>query len=197
MSNESLFVQRPLLELGQVRRHWGLHLTLGFVLLFLGIVAIAYAMATSLVSVLVFGWLLVGGGLFQGILAFRVQSWGGFFLHLLAAVLEIIVGVLVIGSPAEAALGITLLLAVYLLVGGLFRTVGALSLGLPGTGWAVLGGVVSFLLGLALWRQWPVSGLWFIGMCVGLARLLHGGAWIIFALAVRRLPAPAVEPARA
>ena len=68
--------KRSLVDLEEVRRHWGLHLALGIILLVLGGVAITYAFATSLVSVLLFGWLLVGSGLAQAILAFRVQSWG-------------------------------------------------------------------------------------------------------------------------
>jgi len=188
--------RRLLADLEEARRHWGLHLGMGIILVVLGTVAMAYAFAASLVSVLIFGWLLVGSGLVQAILAFRVQSWGGFFMHLLGGILEIVVGVLVIGAPAAAAVGLTLVLAVYLLVGGLFRTVAALAIGFPGSGWAALGGVVSFLLGLALWRQMPVSGLWFIGTCVGVDLLLHGAAWIAFALGVRRVPALA-EPAHA
>ena len=185
--------ERLLVGLEEVRRHWAWHLALGALLLVLGVVAIGYAVATSLVSVLFFGWLLVVGGLVQGVLAFRVQSWSGFFLHLLAALLEIIVGLLVVSAPAKAAAGLTLLLAAYLLVGGLFRTLTAVAVGFPGAGWTVLGGMISFLLGLAIWRQWPVSGLWFIGACIGVDLFLHGAAWIAFALKLRQLPAPPLE----
>lgn len=192
-----MVLRRAGVGLEEVRRHWGLHLALGILLCLLGVVAIAYAVAASLVSVLFLGWLLVGSGLFQAILVLRVQSWSGFFLHLLAGVLEIVVGVLLVSAPAEAALALTLLLAVYLLVGGLFRAIAALYLGFPGAGWSVVGGLLSFLLGLALWRQWPISGLWFIGACVGVDLLLHGAAWIAFALNARRLPVSPLAPAEA
>ena len=66
--------------------------------------------------------------------------------------------------------------------------IAALLLRFPGSAWAVLGGLISFLLGLALWRQWPMSGLWFIGTCVGVALLLHGASWIGFALSLRKIP---------
>src|SRR5262245_53541373 len=184
-------IRQRWIGLEAVRRHWFLHLALGALLVFLGVTAIGYAFASTLISVLFFGWLLVASGLLQGIVAFQVQSWSGFFLHLLAGLLEVIVGVLVISSPAQSAVGLTLLLAVYLLLGGLFRTIAALWLGFPGAGWAALGGTISFLLGLALWRHWPISGLWFIGTCVGVDLLMHGAAWIAFALGARRLPEPA------
>jgi len=44
------------------------------------------------------------------------------------------------------------------------------------------------MLGLALWRQWTTAGLVFIGICVGVALLLHGMSWMVFALNIRKLP---------
>ncbi len=192
-----MIIRRSGVGLEEVRRHWGSHLALGILLCILGLVAVAYAVSASLVSVLFLGWLLVGSGLFQAILVFRVQRWSGFFLHLLAGVLEVVVGVLLVSAPAETALALTLLLAVYLLVGGSFRAIAALYLGFPGAGWSVVGGLLSFLLGLALWRQWPLSGLWFIGVCVGSDLLVHGVAWIAFALNARRLPVSPLAPVEA
>src|SRR5262245_41378421 len=115
-------VNRPSLAgLEEVRRYWGLLLTLGIVLLLLGVVAFAYTFAASLISVMVFGWLLVGSGLFQGLLVFQIQSWSGLFLRLLGGILEVIVGMFMVAAPAQAAPRLTLLLVIYLLIGGLFR----------------------------------------------------------------------------
>lgn len=176
-----------LVGLDEIRSRWGWYLIFGVILLALGVAAIADAFAASVASISFIGWLVIFSGLVQAILAFRVRNWSGFFLHLLGGVLEIVIGVLVVGAPVSAALGLTLLLAVYLLVGGLFRMIAALLLRFPGSGWAALGGLVSFLLGLALWRQWPMSGLWFIGTCVGVSLILHGASWIVFALGLRKL----------
>lgn len=187
-----MMARQPLIGWDEVRRHWFLHFALGVLLVVLGLTAIGRAFTATLISILFFGWLLVGSGLLQGITAFQVQSWNGFFLHLLGGLLEVIVGVLVVAAPAESAVGLTLLLAVYLLVGGLFRTTAALWLAYPGSGWAAFGGLISFLLGLAIWRHWPISGLWFLGTCVGIDLLLHGAAWIAFGLNVRRQPEPVV-----
>ena len=184
-----------LVGLEDIRRRWFLYLLLGLVLLALGAIAIMQAFAASLASVVVFGWLLIISGLTQTLLAFWVRQWSGFFLHLLGGVLEIVVGVLVVGAPVSAALGLTLLLAVYLLVGGLFRAIVALLLGFPGSSWAALGGFISFLLGVAIWRQWPMSGLWFIGTCVGIGLLLHGASWIAFAAGARKLPSSLISEA--
>ena len=177
-----------LVGLDEIRGRWGWYLILGVALMILGFFAIGQAMATSIASIVLLGWCLAASGLVQGILAFPVRNWSGFFLHLMGGVLEIVVGLLIVAAPASAALAVTLLIAVYLLVGGLFRMVADLLLRFPGWSIGVLGGAISFLLGLALWQQFPLSGLIFIGTCVGVALLLHGAGWIAFALKLRKLP---------
>ena len=98
-----------LVGLEGIRKRWFLYLLLGLILLALGGIAIMQSFAASLASVLILGWLLILSGLTQALLAFWVRQWSGFFLHLLGGVLEIVVGVLVVGAPVSAALGLTLL----------------------------------------------------------------------------------------
>src|SRR5262245_24068399 len=174
--------------LDTVRRNWGWYMALGIALGVLGVFAICYSFLTTLVSVVVFGWVLIFSGIVEAIQAFRVRRWGGFFLHLLAAVLEIGVGALVIAKPLAGALGLTVLLAAYLIVGGVFRIIAALSLDFRGAGWLAVSGAISFILGLALAYYTPRAALWFIGLCVGVDLMMHGAAWFAFALMARRLP---------
>ena len=52
-------------------------------------------------------------------------------------------------------------------------------------------GVLTFVLGLMIWNQWPLSGLWVIGLFAGIDLIFYG-LWIVsLALAVRRLPTAA------
>jgi uncharacterized membrane protein HdeD (DUF308 family) len=174
----------------QVRRRWFWYLLLGISLIIFGLMALADPFVYSMASVVIIGWLIIFSGLAQALMAFRVRNWSGFFLHLMGGVLEIIIGLLTVAAPASAAITVTLLLAVYLLVSGLFRLIATLLLRYPAAGWGVFGALVSFLLGLALWRQWPESGLTFIGICIGITLLLHGISWVAFALGIRKV-APA------
>src|SRR5262249_43288839 len=118
--------------------------------------------------------------------------WAGFFLLLLAAVLEIVVGCFVVAHPGAAALDLTLVLAAFLLIGGIFRIVAALAQRFAFWGWVLFDGIVSVILGLMLWRQWPASGVWFIGFCVGLDMLFRGCSWVALALAVRKAPSGSI-----
>jgi uncharacterized membrane protein HdeD (DUF308 family) len=177
-----------LTEIEAVRRNWGWFLVLGIALIVLGIVALWAVGLTTLATVLFLGWLLIFSGVFEAIAAFWARRWSGFFLHLLAGILTVVVGVLVVGHPIGAAAGLTLLLAALFLTGGVFRIISAVALRFPGWGWAVLDGVISLLLGAMIWSDWPFSGSWVIGTFVGIALVFRGWAWVMFALAVRRLP---------
>jgi uncharacterized membrane protein HdeD (DUF308 family) len=104
-----------------LRRHWVWFSVLGVVLIVLGIAALAASALTTLISVLLLGWLLVIGGVVQALHAFWARRWGGIFAHLVAGVLSLVVGLLFLTRPTLAELALTLLVAVLFLVGGLFR----------------------------------------------------------------------------
>src|SRR5579863_9124152 len=74
--------------LEQLHRSWGWFLGLGVLLLILGIVCVLGEVATTLISVIVLGWLLLLSGVFALIHAFQTRTWSGFFLYLLSAVLR-------------------------------------------------------------------------------------------------------------
>jgi uncharacterized membrane protein HdeD (DUF308 family) len=175
--------------LQELRRHWGWFLVLGIVLLLLGTFAILYAVLATITTVLIFGWVLVFDGLLHGVAAFWARQWSGFFLHLLTGVLSVVVGAILIRHPVEAGLTLTLLLAAFFIVSGVFRIIAPLVMQFPSGGWVVLGGVINLILGLLIWNQWPASGLWVIGMFVGIDLIFRGWSYVMFALALRSLPA--------
>jgi uncharacterized membrane protein HdeD (DUF308 family) len=173
----------------ELRRHSGWFLALGIILVLLGVIALAFAVLTTIVSVLIFGWLLLIGGAIEVIHAFRTRRWGGFFLHLLTGLLGIVVGWLFVRHPVAGALTLTLLLGAFFLVEGIFRLTAAFSLRFPHWAWTVVGGVLTAVLGILLLLQWPVSSLWFIGFAIGIDMIFRGWAWMTMALTIRRAPA--------
>jgi uncharacterized membrane protein HdeD (DUF308 family) len=182
----------PLLSgLEEVRRNWGWFLVLGIALIVLGTVALGLAGLATLVSVLAFGWFLLIGGVFEAVAAFWARRWSGFFLHLLGGILYAVVGIMLLANPGAGALTLTLLLAAFFLVSGAFQAGAAVALRFPNWGWAALGGVVTAVLGTLIWARWPSDAVWVIGLFVGIDLLFRGWAWVMFALAARRLPSPA------
>lgn len=186
MGVREMLTDPPLVIGDALRRHSGWFLVLGIVLIILGVVALAYDVLTTVASVLVFGWLLLIGGIVEIVHGFQTHRWGGFFLHLLGGLVFLLAGLLFIVNPLTAALTLTLFLGAFFLLGGIFEIIGALRLRAPHWGWQVLGGVITAVLGVLLWAQWPVSGLWFIGFAVGISLIFRGLSWLMLGMMARR-----------
>ncbi len=172
----------------EIRRSWFWFLALGIILILFGIMALTWAVVATVVSVEIFGWLLFFGGILSVSHAFLRRRWGGFFLELFAGILYAIVGLMMLSNPAEGAVALTLLIAVFLMIGGIFRILTALTARFHHWIWVLLNGVISLLLGIMIWRQWPVSGLWVIGLFIGIDMIFYGWSLIMLAMAVRSLP---------
>ena len=173
----------------ELRRYWGWYLALGIVLIVLGTIAIGSTFVMTIASVFFFGWLLIIGGVMEVIHAFWHKRWAGFFLDLLTGTLYIIAGWMMVTNPAESALLLTLIIAMFLVFEGVFRIVAAIAARYPHWGWVMFNGIISLILGIMIWRQWPYSGLWVIGLFVGIEMLLNGWSLVMLSLTGRRLPA--------
>jgi len=173
-------------EVAVLRHSWGWLLALGIGLAVLGLIALAMVPVATVAAVLVLGWLMVLSGVIEVIHAVRIHRWGGgVLLHLIGGVLGILVGLLVVTHPVAGALVWTLLFASFFMVIGLLRAIAAVRLKFLNWGWALFDGIVAFALGILLWAEWPWSGLWFLGLTVGISLLLRGWTYVMFALAVR------------
>jgi len=181
---------------GELKRSWGWFLALGIALIVLGTIALGSALVMTIASVFFFGWLMIIAGVMEAVHAFWRKRWAGFFLDLLTGILYVVVGWMMVTNPKESALLLTLIIAMFLLFEGVFRIVVALSARYPHWGWVLLNGVISLVLGLMIWRQWPYSGLWVIGLFVGIEMLFNGWSLVMLSLASRRLPEEAPAAGR-
>jgi uncharacterized membrane protein HdeD (DUF308 family) len=175
---QTLEVQIP----QEVMQYWGWFLAFGIGLILLGIAAVVRSVAATVVSMLFFGWLLVLASGVEVAQAVMVGHWAGFFHHLLAAILFGITGLIIVTRPAISAEVATVFMAMFFLIGGLFELVGSVAVHTPGWGWQAADGVITFILGALVLAQWPVSGLWVIGLFIGIDLIFYGAAWIALAL---------------
>ena len=173
---------------GELRRSWGWYLVLGIVLIVLGTIAIGSTFVMTIASVFFFGWLLIIGGVMEVIHAFWHKRWAGFFLDLLTGILYVVAGWMMVSNPKESALLLTLIIAMFLVFEGVFRIVAALAVRYPHWGWLLFNGAISFLLGVSIWQRWPYSGLWVIGLFVGIEMLLNGWSLVMLSMTGRKLP---------
>jgi uncharacterized membrane protein HdeD (DUF308 family) len=168
-------------------KNWGWFVGLGVLMVVLGAFAIAVPVIATIAVGLMVGWLLLIGGVAQIIQAFGSGRWRGFFLHLLGGVLYLAVGALIVFDPLGGAVALTILLAAFLVVQGVFQIIFAWQLRpLRNWGWAMANGVLSLVLGILIWMQWPSSALWVLGLLVGIHLVFSGWALIMIGFAGRR-----------
>jgi uncharacterized membrane protein HdeD (DUF308 family) len=175
-------------DLDALRGEWGWFALLGVALVVLGLVALGSLAVASLATAIVIGSLLVIGGVAEVGGAFWCRAWSGFFFHLLAGLLSAVVGLLFLAAPVDALFALTLILAVMLLVGGIFNVVAAVSYRFSGWGLLLLSGVVDMVLGVMIWQAWPASAWWVVGLFVGINLIFRGINWISLGLTLRNLP---------
>ena len=116
-------------ELQTLQKHWQWFLALGIAMVALGMFAIGSAcIATVTVAVTwLFGFLMLAGGIAEIASSFSAGRWSGTLVHLLIGVLYAVVGLMIIEQPANSAIQLTLIIAIFLIVSGIFRIVSALS----------------------------------------------------------------------
>ncbi len=138
---------------------WWLYTLLGAVLLIAGAFVLGDVAFASVISAIFISWAIVIAGFFEIVHAFSAPGWKGF-------VFDLVLGVL------------------YIAGGGLFRVTLASVLWQEG-GWTLLlSGLIGVLAGIVILAHWPASGLWVLGLCLGIDLIFHGGAWIGYSMSV-------------
>ncbi|MCX5922742.1 MAG: HdeD family acid-resistance protein [Candidatus Dependentiae bacterium] len=174
-------------SLAQLKKNWAWYFALGVTLNIIGTLAIIFAFVSTIFSVIYLGTSLVILGFFEGIQSVKLHQLSRFFLHLMLSILCITVGLYVIFYPAANAISLTLLLAIFFIISGILKIVFPLATKVPHAGWLALNGAFTLLLGILIFQQWPESGLWVLGMFVGIDMLFTGWNWIILSLAAKNL----------
>ncbi len=158
------------------------------ILIIFGFLAIALPFATSWGVVVVIAWLIVFSGAFQFIHAFQSHGVGHILWKVLVAILYLIVGVYFLLHPLLGVAAFTFALAVFFVIEGVFDLVAYFqNRQATGSGWVLFDGIVTFILGILVWRQWPSSSLWVIGTLVGISMIMTGTTRLMMSLAARRL----------
>ena len=175
-------------EMGRVRKHWWMFLLLGIFMVLGSIVAIAYPLVGSVGAVLVLGIILMVSGIFTIIGAFWAGRWSALLLQLLVGVLYVMAGMAIRDAPVESTALLTMFIAAFFIVVGVFRIIVALVERFPQWGWALLNGVVTLLAGVIIYDTFPFSAIWLIGLLVGLELLFNGWTWIMLSMVIRNAP---------
>ncbi len=160
----------------------------GIITILLGMAAIAAPALTGLSIVMSVGVLVILGGILRIMWAFGAGSFGKEALAFAIGALTLLCGVTLVTDPLFASGFLTVLIAAYLYVDGVVEIIGAFRLP-AGSGrlWLSISGIASLVLGTMIWRQFPLSGAWAIGVLLGLKLLFSGIVMVAVGVAVRKL----------
>jgi uncharacterized membrane protein HdeD (DUF308 family) len=165
--------------------HWWAYVALGIAMIVMGTIAIVTPLAAAVAINALVGAALLVGGVVQLVYTFlRHKSVGKVVLGLIVGALYVIAGLILLGHPFAAILSLTLFLAGFFVVAGVFKIIGSIEAhGLPHWVWGLVGGVLTFILGVLIWAGWPSSAIWAIGLIVGIDLLFMGWTAIAVGLA--------------
>jgi len=179
--------------LAEAKKNAGLLIFLGVLTVVFGILAIAAPLMTGLAVTMFVGFLLIFMGIARIVHAVKSQQWGTGIWGTIIGLLAVGAGLVMLFRPGVGLASLTMVLAVYFLVDGLCEIIAAFKIKPDqGWGWMFFNGIIAVLLGFMIWRQWPVSGAWAIGVLVGIHILISGWTMIILGTGARRI-AGAVE----
>lgn len=156
---------------------WGAIL-LGVVFVIAGLFILGDLALATVISAVLIGIVLLVAGIAEIIHSFSAQHWRGFLLRLLVGFLYAAGGVLLVADPLRASIALTLVFGIALIASGIVRLFQAFQYW-DWAGWLLLlSGIIGIAAGAVILSQWPISGLWVLGLVVGVDLLVHGFWWI-------------------
>lgn len=163
-------------------------LVLGVLMALAGMLAIALPLVAGFAINLVVAWLLVFCGVVHLVFGVHRRSAGGVFWQILLFMIYAGIGVYLLFRPLVGLEALTLALAMFLLIEAAFEIGLYIEFRkLPGAGWLLFGGIVTFALSVMIWASWPSSSAWAIGTLIGISMLFSGLARIMLTIASREL----------
>lgn len=169
-----------------VKKSVGWSIGLSVLMIVTGILAIASPLAAGIAVNVFVAWLLVFSGCVHLVFSWHTRSTGGFLWELLVGILYTVTGVYLLVHPVAGLVSLTIALAIYLFLEAVLEFVLGFKLRpLPGSGWLLFDGIITLILAVMIWRTWPSSSAWVIGLLVGISMLFSGTSRLMLSLAAR------------
>ena len=171
-----------------IKKNAGLAVVIGVVTLIAGLLAIMSPLVAGVSITILVGAMLAISGVSQCFLAFKAGAFGRGLMVFVVGVLMTIAGVYMMNQPVAGLATLTIILMSYLLATGVLEIIVAVQLK-PADGWGLqlFNGIVTLLLGIMLWRQFPLSGAWAIGVLFGIKMIFSGWAFVFIGRSVKKM----------
>ncbi|HEV2566541.1 MAG TPA: DUF308 domain-containing protein [Microvirga sp.] len=185
---------------GPARPPGWVRVLLGAVMILAGAAVLADVALASIISSVFLGGSAIVVGTFEIVHAVWTRGWGGLGWQMLLGLLYIALGLILVGvagssvmvltyvltrSTGSGELLVTYGLGLLLLLSGLVRILLGLSRRQE-AGWVMLlSGAFGIVAGLVVLAEFPKTGLWVVGLLLGIDLIAHGPAWLGYAFLPR------------
>ncbi len=172
---------------GIVRQASAWSIAWGVLLIVLGMMAVGSPFLAAVAVNVVIAWLIVLAGVVHLVLAFQAHGAGNVIWKLLVGIAYLFFGGYLIMHPVLGVASLTLLLASLFLIEGILDVILFFKMrSLGGSRWVLFDGIITLLLGLMIYLQWPSSSAWAIGILVGVSMIISGVTRVMMSLALRK-----------
>jgi uncharacterized membrane protein HdeD (DUF308 family) len=147
----------------------------GMLLIILGFFAVMAPTFTGIGVTILIGMMLLTSSIIEIVFAFKSKSFGQGILKFLFGAIGVIAGIIILFTPMFGLGVLTIMMVAFFLGAGILEIIHSFSMkDQDGWGWLIFSGIVSILLAIFLIAQWPASGIWAVGIFVGVRILMHG-----------------------
>ena len=158
-------------------------------MILLGFFALGDQLVSTAAVATFIGFILMFACAFQLIKVFTIRGWSGHLWYSLVAIAYGVAGYVFIAHPFNAAIAFTLFLGWAILFGGIFRAFLAFKMrNHKGAGWVLFSAAISIILGGLIISQWPTTGLYILGLFLGVELIFAGVGWLGLGLCTAKKP---------
>jgi len=159
-------------------------------LILLGVATIVVALTSTVGVAVIVAWLIQMVGAFLFIHAIDSRGEGHTPWKMLVACLYVVFGYYLLKHPVPTGRVMIVALTAFFVAEGVLDFVGYIQGRKAGAShWILFDGVITLLLGLLVWREWPSSSLQTIGILVGISMISTGTTRTMMSLSARaRMP---------
>jgi uncharacterized membrane protein HdeD (DUF308 family) len=170
------------------KKSFGWVIAFSVVMIIAGSLAVIMPPVAGIAVTILFGWLLTVSGVAHLGYAWQTRGTGAILWEILLAAAYLFAGIYTLVHPLLSLVSLTLILGVYLFVEAILEFIMAVRLRpVAGSGWLFVDGIVTLVLAIMIWRSWPSSSAWALGLLVGFSMLFSGMSRLMISLAARRV----------
>lgn len=159
----------------KLKASWGWMIGFGIVSLIGGFLCFANPLAATITADYLAGFFFLLLGIAQTFQGFSIREWGGFLWTVAVGLLTLVVGGVLIANPVQGAATLTVLVGVLLFLLGGAKIAYSISMR-PTSGWiwVLVSGILSVVLGLIIFTNFPWSAVNVLGLFLGVELTFNG-----------------------